>query len=153
MAKSSHKSSPKQRPMPPNPPSAPSKELHVFPNPSPKRDYLIHFQIPEFTCHCPLTGQPDFAHFTIDCVPDKLCIELKSLKMYMWSFRNEGAFHEKVTNDILDDIVKAIDPRFVRITAKWYVRGGIYTNVVVEHRKKGWKPEPVVSLPAQAMEG
>jgi 7-cyano-7-deazaguanine reductase len=153
MAKTSQKSAPKQRPMPPNPPSAPSKELHVFPNPSPKRDYVIHFQIPEFTCHCPLTGQPDFAHFTIDCVPDKLCIELKSLKMYMWSFRNEGAFHEKVTNDILDDIVKAINPRFVRITAKWYVRGGIYTNVVVEHRKKGWKPEPVVTLPAHSMEG
>jgi 7-cyano-7-deazaguanine reductase len=153
MAKTSRKSAPKQRPTPPNPPSAPSKELHVFPNPSPKRDYVIHFQIPEFTCHCPLTGQPDFAHFTIDCVPDKLCIELKSLKMYMWSFRNEGAFHEKVTNDILDDIVKAIDPRFVRITAKWYVRGGIYTNVVVEHRKKGWNPLPVVSLPTHAVEG
>ena len=153
MAKTaSPKSAPKQRPMPPNPPSAPSKELHVFPNPSPKRDYVIHFQIPEFTCHCPLTGQPDFAHFTIDCVPDKLCIELKSLKMYMWSFRNEGAFHEKVTNDILDDIVKAIDPRFLRVTAKWYVRGGIYTNVVVEHRKKGWKPPPLVSLPAHAVE-
>jgi 7-cyano-7-deazaguanine reductase len=153
MAKTSPKPAAKERPMPPNPPSAPSKELHVFPNPSPKRDYVIHFQIPEFTCHCPLTGQPDFAHFTIDCVPDKLCIELKSLKMYMWSFRNEGAFHEKVTNDILDDIVKAIDPRFARITAKWYVRGGIYTNVVVEHRKRGWKPQPVVSLPEHAVEG
>lgn len=154
MAKNARsKSAPKQRPMPPSPPSVPSKELRVFPNPSPKRDYVIHFQIPEFTCHCPLTGQPDFAHFTIDCVPDKLCIELKSLKMYMWSFRNEGAFHEKVTNDILDDIVKAIDPRFVRITAKWYVRGGIYTNVVVEHRKNGWKPRPAVSLPVHAVEG
>ena len=152
-SKPASKSAPKERQIPPNPPSAPSKELHVFPNPSPKRDYVIHFQIPEFTCHCPLTGQPDFAHFTIDCVPDKLCIELKSLKMYMWSFRNEGAFHEKVTKDILDDIVKAIDPRFVRITAKWYVRGGIYTNVVVEHRKNGWKPQPVVNLPGHAMEG
>ena len=98
--------------------------------------------MPEFTCLCPLTGQPDFAHFTIDMVADKLCVELKSLKMYMWSFRNEGAFHEKVTNTILDDIVKATDPRFIRITAKWYVRGGIYTNVVAEHRKKGWKPQP-----------
>ncbi len=143
---------PKQREMPPNPPSAPSKELHVFPNPSPKRDYVIQFQIPEFTCHCPLTGQPDFAHFTIDCIADKLCLELKSLKMYMWSYRNEGAFHEKVTNDILDDIVKAIDPRFLRITAKWYVRGGIYTNVVVEHRKKGWKPLPRIELPQHAAE-
>ena len=143
---------PKQREMPPNPPSAPSKELHVFPNPAPKRDYVIQFQVPEFTCHCPLTGQPDFAHFTIDMIADKLCVELKSLKMYMWSFRNEGAFHEKVTNDILDDIVKAVDPRYIRITAKWYVRGGIYTNVVAEHRKKGWKPQPRVELPQHANE-
>ena len=135
------------RPVPATPPSAPSKELQVFPNPSPKRDYAIQFQIPEFTCHCPLTGQPDFAHFTIDMVADKLCVELKSLKMYMWSFRNEGAFHEKVTNDIVDDIVKATNPRFVRLTAKWYVRGGIYTNVVAEYRKKGWKPQPVIAMP------
>ncbi len=119
-----------ERPMPPNPPSKPSKELQ------------------EFTCHCPLTGQPDFAHFTIDMICDALCVELKSLKMYFWSYRNEGAFHEKVTNTILDDIVKATQPRFIRITAKWYVRGGIYTNVVAEHRKKGWKPQPVVQLPA-----
>ena len=132
--------------------SMPSRTLQVFPNPAPERDYAIQFQIPEFTCHCPLTGQPDFAHFTIDMVCDKLCIELKSLKMYMWSYRNEGAFHEKVTNDILDDIVKATDPRFIRITAKWYVRGGIYTNVVAEHRKKGWKPQPVVDLPRHAEE-
>ncbi|PPE70594.1 NADPH-dependent 7-cyano-7-deazaguanine reductase QueF [Caldimonas thermodepolymerans] len=143
---------PKQRPVPATPPSAPSKELHVFPNPAPKRDYVIQFQIPEFTCHCPLTGQPDFAHFTIDYIADKLCVELKSLKMYMWSYRNEGAFHEKVTNDILDDIVKAIDPRYIRITAKWYVRGGIYTNVVAEHRKKGWKPQPRIELPQHAHE-
>ena len=136
------------RDMPPNPPTAPSKELHVFPNPAPQRDYVIQFQVPEFTCHCPLTGQPDFAHFTIDMIADKLCVELKSLKMYFWSYRNEGAFHEKVTNTILDDIVAATDPRFVRITAKWYVRGGIYTNVVVEHRQKGWTPQPRVDLPA-----
>jgi 7-cyano-7-deazaguanine reductase len=136
------------RDLPPNPPTAPSKELHVFPNPSPERDYVIQFQIPEFTCHCPLTGQPDFAHFTIDMICDRACIELKSLKMYMWSFRNEGAFHEKVTNTILDDLAKAADPRFVRITAKWYVRGGIYTNVIAEHRQKGWKPAPRVDLPA-----
>ena len=140
---------PKQRQAPPTPPTAPSKELHVFPNPAPGRDYLIQFQLPEFTCLCPLTGQPDFAHFTIDMVADKLCVELKSLKMYFWSFRNEGAFHEKVTNDIVDTIVRATDPRFIRITAKWYVRGGIYTNVVAEQRKKGWKPQPVVALPAQ----
>jgi 7-cyano-7-deazaguanine reductase len=138
---------PKQRPMPINPPTAPSKELHVFPNPHAKRDYVIQFQIPEFTCNCPLTGQPDFAHLTIDMVADKLCVELKSLKMYMWSFRNEGAFHEKVTNDIVDAIVKVTNPRFIRITAKWFVRGGIYTNVVAEHRKRGWKPQPLVQLP------
>ncbi|WP_047197745.1 preQ(1) synthase [Caldimonas brevitalea] len=138
--------------MPANPPSAPSKELHVFDNPAPERDYVIQFQIPEFTCHCPLTGQPDFAHFTIDYIADQLCIELKSLKMYMWSFRNEGAFHEKVTNDILTDIVKAVQPRYARIVAKWYVRGGIYTNVVAEHRQKGWKPVEPVQLPQHAAE-
>jgi 7-cyano-7-deazaguanine reductase len=137
-----------QRQMPENPPTAPSKELHVFPNPSPQRDYLIQFQIPEFTCLCPLTGQPDFAHFTIDMVADRRCVELKSLKMYMWSFRDEGAFHEKVTNDILDAVVAVTAPRFVRITAKWFVRGGIYTNVVAEHRKKGWKPQTPVELPS-----
>ena len=152
-AKAAAKPALKQREMPPNPPSAPSKELHVFPNPAPERDYVIQFQVPEFTCHCPLTGQPDFAHFTIDMICDALCVELKSLKMYFWSYRNEGAFHEKVTNTILDDIVKATNPRFVRITAKWYVRGGIYTNVVAEHRKKGWKPQPAVDLPRHAAEG
>ena len=140
------------RHMPPNPPTAPSKELHVFANPSAGRDYVIQFQIPEFTCNCPLTGQPDFAHFTIDVVADRLCVELKSLKMYMWSFRNEGAFHEKVTNDILSKIVETTRPRFARITARWYVRGGIYTNVVAEHRKKGWKPAAPVSLPEHASE-
>jgi 7-cyano-7-deazaguanine reductase len=138
---------PRERAAPATPPSAPSRELHVFANPAPERDYVIQFQIPEFTCHCPLTGQPDFAHFTIDMVADALCVELKSLKMYMWSYRDEGAFHEKVTNTILDDIVAATNPRYARITAKWYVRGGIYTNVVAEHRKKGWKPQPVVELP------
>ena len=142
------KSLPNQRQAPAAPPSIPSRQLDVFANPNAKRDYLIQFQIPEFTCHCPLTGQPDFAHFAIDMVADQLCVELKSLKMYMWSYRNEGAFHEKVTNDILDDIVEATRPRFARITAKWFVRGGIYTNVVAEHRKKGWKPQPVVLLPA-----
>ena len=142
----------RERPMPPNPPSAPSKELHVFDNPAPERDYLIQFQQPEFTCLCPLTGQPDFAHFTIDMVADKLCVELKSLKMYFWSFRDEGAFHEKVTNTILDDIVKATKPRYIRITARWYVRGGIYTNVVAEHRARGWKPAPAVPLPTLGME-
>ncbi len=150
MAKPARTPSATTRAAPATPPSAPSKQLDVFPNPNPKRDYAIQFQIPEFTCHCPLTGQPDFAHFTIDMVADKLCVELKSLKMYMWSYRNEGAFHEKVTNDIVDDIVRATDPRFIRITARWFVRGGIYTNVVAEHRKKGWKPQPVVAMPAHA---
>jgi 7-cyano-7-deazaguanine reductase len=139
--------------MPPaTPPSAPSKDLQVFPNPAPERDYLIQFQVPEFTCHCPLTGQPDFAHFTIDMIADQRCIELKSLKMYFWSYRNEGAFHERVTNMILDDIVRVADPRFIRITAKWYVRGGIYTNVIVEQRQKGWKPQPTVALPTLSQE-
>ena len=133
--------------MPANPPTAPSKQLHVFANPAPQRDYLIQFEIPEFTCHCPLTGQPDFAHLRIEMGADALCIELKSLKMYLWSFRDEGAFHEKVTNDIVDAIVKAADPRFVRLTAKWFVRGGIYTHVVAEQRQKGWKPQPLVALP------
>ena len=140
------------REQPANPPTAPSKDLQVFPNPAPQRDYVIQFQVPEFTCHCPLTGQPDFAHFTIDMIADQLCVELKSLKMYFWSYRHEGAFHEKVTNTILDDIVKATQPRYVRITAKWYVRGGIYTNVVAEHRKKGWKPLPAVELPRHVEE-
>ena len=137
----------KQRPVTVNPPSAPSKDLHVFANPAPERDYTIRFAIDEFTCLCPLTGQPDFAHFTIAMVCDQLCVELKSLKMYFWSYRNEGAFHEKVTNTILDDIVKATQPRFVRIAATWNVRGGIYTDVVAEYRKKGWKPQPRIELP------
>lgn len=142
----------RQREAPTTPPSAPSKDLHVFPNPAPERDYAIQFQIPEFTCHCPLTGQPDFAHITIDMVADALCVELKSLKMYMWSYRNEGAFHEKVTNDILADIVRACAPRFIRVSARWYVRGGIYTHIVAEQRKKGWKPQPRVDLPAHAVQ-
>jgi len=142
------KSSPRQRLAPLTPPSAPSKELQVFPNPAPERDYTIRFRVDEFTCLCPLTGQPDFASFHIEMVADKTCVELKSLKMYFWSYRNEGAFHEKVTNTILDDIVEATRPRFVRISAEWNVRGGIYTDVVAEYRKKGWKPAPPVALPA-----
>ena len=125
----------------------PSKQLDVFDNPAPDRDYTLRFDIPEFTCLCPLTGQPDFAHLLIEMVPDKLCVELKSLKMYVWSYRDEGAFHEKVTNTVLDDIVKATRPRFVRIDAKWNVRGGIDTSVVVEYRKPGWKAPSRVELP------
>ena len=137
-----------QRLAPAAPPSAPSKDLQVFPNPAPERDYVIRFDVPEFTCLCPLTGQPDFARFTIEIVADKLCVETKSLKQYFWSYRNEGAFHEKVTNTIVSDLVRAIAPRFVRIHADWFVRGGIRTFVTVEQRKKGWKPLPPVTLPA-----
>jgi 7-cyano-7-deazaguanine reductase len=117
----------------------PRKALETFPNPNPGRDYAIHMQIPEFTCLCPKTGQPDFATLLLDYVPDRKCVELKSLKLYAWSFRNEGRFHEAVTNEILDDLVKATAPRFMRLTAKFFVRGGIYTTVVAEHRKKGWQ--------------
>lgn len=118
----------------------PSKKLETFPNPEPGRDYVVHIDIPEFTCLCPLTGQPDFAHFTIDYIPEKKNLELKALKLYMWSYRDEGAFHEAVTNRILTDFVTATKPRFMRLTAKWYVRGGIFTTVVAEHRARGWKP-------------
>src|SRR6195256_1589290 len=110
-----------------------SKSLESFPNPSPRRDYLIRMQIPEFTCLCPLTGQPDFAVLHLEYVPDQTCVELKSLKLYIWSFRNEGAFHEAVTNRILDDLVKATAPCFMRLSAEFGVRGGIYTTVVAEH--------------------
>lgn len=127
-------------------PSLPSKTLETFPNPNPGRDYQIHIEVPEFTCLCPLTGQPDFAVLVLDYIPDERCVELKSLKMYTWSFRNEGAFHEAVTNKILDDLVAALDPRYFRLTARWYVRGGIFTNVVAEHRKAGWVPPVPVSL-------
>lgn len=125
----------------------PSKTLETFPNPFPDRDYTIHMTIPEFTCLCPKTGQPDFATITLDFVPDQLCVELKSLKMYMWSFREEGGFHEAMTNGILNDLVTAISPRFMRVTGEWNVRGGIYTNVVVEHRQPGWTPAPKIDLP------
>jgi len=137
----------RERAKPSVPPTAPSKELQVFANPAPERDYVIRLDVPEFTCLCPLTGQPDFAHFTIEIVPDRLCVELKSLKLYFWSYRDEGAFHEKVTNTIVDDIVRAIEPRFVRLAADWYVRGGIRTYVTAEHRKKGWAPTAPIELP------
>ena len=127
-------------------PIIPTRKLETFPNPSPKRDYHIHMEIPEFTCLCPKTGQPDFATLILDYIPDKECIELKSLKLYIWSYRNENAFHEAVTNYILDDIVAAIKPKYMLLTAKFYVRGGIFTNVVAEHRKSGWKPQPAINL-------
>ena len=117
-------------------PSQPSKKLEVFDNPAPARDYEILFDCPEFTCLCPLTGQPDFAHFKITYVPDQKCIELKSLKLYMWSYRNEGAFHERVTNTILDDLVKACAPRKMQVHGHWWVRGGITTDVTCTFEKK-----------------
>ncbi len=123
-----------------------SKVLETFPNPSPGRDYAIHMQIPEFTCLCPKTGQPDFATLLLDYVPDQLCVELKSLKLYVWSYRDEGAFHEAVTNKILDDLAQATAPRFMRLTAKFFVRGGIFTTVVAEHRKPGWQAPSRVDL-------
>ncbi len=113
----------------------PSKTLETFPNPHPDRDYHVRIDCPEFTCLCPKTGQPDFAEIRLDYVPDKLCVELKSLKLYYWSFRNEGHFHEDVTNRIADDLIAALDPRYLKVTAVFNVRGGIYTTVEVEHRK------------------
>ena len=107
---------------------------------------IAHMQIPEFTCLCPITGQPDFATLYLDYIPEAHCVELKSLKLYIWSFRNEGKFHEAVANEILDNLVAAIAPRFARLTAKFWVRGGIFTTVVAEHRAKGWKPQPAVEL-------
>ncbi|NNF95395.1 MAG: NADPH-dependent 7-cyano-7-deazaguanine reductase QueF [Halobacteria archaeon] len=125
----------------------PSKQLETFDNPMPERDYTIRIEVPEFTCLCPKTGQPDFATLYLEYVPDQRCVELKSLKLYVWSYRDEGAFHEKVTNTILDDLVAATSPRFMRLTAKFNVRGGIYTSVVAEHRQPGWQAPETVSLP------
>jgi 7-cyano-7-deazaguanine reductase len=118
--------------------SQPSRDLQTFPNPQPGRDYEIVFDCPEFTCLCPLTGQPDFAHLRIRYIPDAACVELKSLKLYLWSYRDEGAFHEKVTNAIADDLVSLLDPRFLEIDAKWFVRGGITTYVRAGHRNPTW---------------
>ncbi|MGR8980465.1 MAG: preQ(1) synthase [Gammaproteobacteria bacterium] len=123
----------------------PGKDIETFPNPQPGRDYTIRIEIPEFTCLCPKTGQPDFATILIEYVPASFCIELKALKLYMWSFRDQGAFHEAVTNEILNDLIRAIRPNFMRIRAKFNVRGGIYTTVVAEHTNNGWvAPEQVV---------
>lgn len=125
----------------------PSKELETFENPNNERDYTIRIDVPEFTCLCPKTGQPDFATLKLEYIPDELCVELKSLKLYVWSFRDEGAFHEAVTNRILDDLVQATSPRFMRLTADFNVRGGIYTTVVAEYRSEDWTPSPTVTLP------
>ena len=122
----------------------PTKALETFENPRPERDYTIRITMPEFTCLCPKTGQPDFATIELEYIADQKCVELKSLKLYIWAFRNEGAFHEDVTNQILSDLVNATQPRFMRITAEFNVRGGVYTTVVAEHRADGWlAPEPV----------
>jgi 7-cyano-7-deazaguanine reductase len=125
----------------------PSRELETFPNPNPERDYTIRMRVPEFTCLCPRTGQPDFATLHIEYVPGTRCVELKSLKLYLWSYRDQGAFHEAVTNRILNDLVVACQPRFMRITAEFYVRGGIYTTVLAEHRQPDWAPPVAVTLP------
>ena len=127
-------------------PTQPSKTLETVPNPHPDREYEVEMTCPEFTCVCPMTGQPDFATYKISYTPGPRLVELKSLKLYLWSYRNEGAFHEDVTNRILDDLVAATQPRFMRLTAKFFVRGGIFTNVVAEHRKPGWQPAPRVEL-------
>ena len=120
--------------------------LDTFENPEPNRDYTIRITIPEFTCLCPLTGQPDFAQFLLEYISDQRNVELKSLKLYMGSYRNVGAFHEAVTNKILNDLASMTEPRFMRLTANWNVRGGIYTSVTVEHRKPGWEPQDLVEL-------
>ena len=127
--------------------AVPSKVLETFNNSHPERDYTIRIKVPEFTCLCPKTGQPDFATLVIEYVPDRLCVELKSLKLYVWSFRDEGAFHEDVTNRILADLVGYVSPRFMRITADFSVRGGIYTSVVAEHRDPRWQMPATVTLP------
>ena len=128
-------------------PSQPAKTLETFDNPQPNRDYHIHMEIPEFTCLCPKTGQPDFATLLLEYVPGPRCVELKSLKLYIWSFRDRGAFHEAVTNEILGQLSSATEPRFMRLTARFNVRGGIYTTIVAESRQSGWTPPAAVSLP------
>jgi 7-cyano-7-deazaguanine reductase len=123
-------------------PTQPSKKLETFPNPYPDRDYIIEIESPEFTCLCPKTGQPDFATLYLEYVPDKLCVELKALKLYIWSYRDEGAFHEDVTNKILNELAAAVSPRYMSLRAEFYVRGGLYTTVTAEFRKNAWNPGP-----------
>jgi 7-cyano-7-deazaguanine reductase len=128
-------------------PTTPTQRIETFSNPTPQRNYTIRIRIPEFTCLCPKTGQPDFAALLLEYVPDSLCIELKSLKLYIWSFRDEGHFHEDVTNRILDDLVAAAAPRFMRLSAEFNVRGGLYTTVVAEHRAPDWRADERPALP------
>lgn len=125
-------------------PSQPSKTLERFPNPNPERDYVVHMDMPEFTCLCPLTGQPDFAHFMLDFIPDQHNVELKSLKLYLWSFRDEGAFHEAMSNRIADDLIQLIQPRYLRLLGRWYVRGGITTDLLIEYRQSGWENSDIL---------
>jgi len=128
-------------------PTQPASAIDTFPNPAPGQDYTIRISAPEFTCLCPKTGQPDFATLEFEYVPDRLCIELKALKLYLWSFRDRGAFHEAVTNEIIDHLAGAIAPRFMRLTARFNVRGGIYTSVVAERRAPQWHAPETVKLP------
>ena len=128
-------------------PATPTNALETFVSPEVERDYTIRIQIPEFTCLCPRTGQPDFATLDLEYVPERLCVELKSLKLYVWSFRDRGAFHEAVTNEIVDHLEAALHPRFLRLTARFNVRGGIYTTIVAERRQRGWQAAPPVTLP------
>jgi 7-cyano-7-deazaguanine reductase len=131
-------------------PTQPASTIETFANPAPARDYTIRMAIPEFTCLCPKTGQPDFATLDLEYVPDRLCIELKSLKLYLWSFRDRGAFHEAVTNEIVDHLAAAIAPRFLRLSARFNVRGGIYTSVIAERRAPQWRTPETVNLPGSA---
>lgn len=133
-------------------PTQPSRQLETFENPTPQRDYNIRMRIPEFTCLCPMTGQPDFATLHLDFIPEATCVELKSLKLYIWSYRDTGAFHEAVTNQILQDLVDATAPRFMRLSAEFWARGGIETTVVAEHRAPGWTPSAPVTLPGDSPE-
>ena len=128
-------------------PSQPTSDLETFANPRPEHDYTIRMRIPEFTCLCPKTGQPDFATLELEYVPDRACVELKSLKLYIWSFRNRGAFHEAVTNEIAAHLDDTLHPRFLRLSARFNVRGGISTTVVAERRQRGWQAAPAVTLP------
>ena len=128
-------------------PSQPSTDVEIFPNPAPEQDYTIRMRIPEFTCLCPRTGQPDFAMLTLEYVPDRLCVELKALKLYLWSYRDRGAFHEAVTNEIIDYLAGRLRPRFMRLSARFNVRGGIHTSIIAERRASGWRPTDPVSLP------
>ncbi len=122
-------------------PTKPSKQLETFDNPHPERDYTIEIEFPEFTCLCPKTGQPDFATLFLDYVPDLKCVELKSLKLYYWSYRDEGAFHEAVTNTILNDLTAVIEPRTMRLRARFNVRGGLYTTITATYQKPGWRQD------------